>query len=103
VLDLWLRRHGADRPGQLPDVRRLDLGVHPASDRGRISVTPAELASKVTEHDAVRRWRSEQLQLAGYPPTDALVLSRRPDVDVHRATGLLRKGCPVDTAVRILI
>jgi hypothetical protein len=66
-------------------------------------VSPAELAAKVTEHDSVRRWRSEQLQLAGYPPCDALVLSRRREVDIHRAKALLRNGCPIPTALRILI
>jgi len=66
-------------------------------------VSPAALAEKVTEHDPVRRWRSDQLQLAGYAPWDALVLSRRSDVDLHRAVDLLRRGCPVETAIRILL
>lgn len=66
-------------------------------------MTAAVLAEKVTESDPVRRWRLEQLERAGYPPSDALVLSGREDVDVHLAARLLRQGCPVPTALRILI
>ena len=64
---------------------------------------PAELAKVVTEDDPVRRWRYDQLQRAGYPPSDARVLSARNDVDVHKAVKLLRDGCPVATALRILL
>jgi len=53
--------------------------------------------------DSVRRWRFEQLQRGGYAAADALVLSARSDVDLHHAIGLLRKGCDVPTAMRILI
>ena len=66
-------------------------------------MSPTALAAKVTEDDPVRRWRSEMLQVAGYPPWDALVLSGRDDVDLHRAIDLLARGCPLATALRILI
>ena len=65
-------------------------------------MTPAALAYTVTEHDPVRRWRLEALMRAGYAPPDALVLSRRDDVDLHLAVRLLAQGCPSETAVRIL-
>lgn len=61
---------------------------------------PAERAPAV---DAVRRWRFTQLIRAGYSPSDALTLSRRDDVDLHRATQLLAEGCPPETALRILL
>lgn len=61
------------------------------------------LADSLTTDDAVRRWRLEQLELAGYSPWDALVLSGRAEVDLHEAIDLLRKGCPTATAVAILI
>jgi hypothetical protein len=64
-------------------------------------MSPEVLAYKITERNPVRRW--QQLKLAGYPPTDALVLSRRIDIDVHLAAKLLRQGCPVGTAMRILL
>lgn len=67
-----------------------------------VGMTPTALAHKVTEHDPVRRWRLEELMRAGYAPPDALVLSRRQDVDLHLAIRLLADGCPTETAVRIL-
>jgi len=53
--------------------------------------------------DPVLAWRLEELERAGYPPFAAQLLSRRPDVDLHAAIRLLREGCPVETAVRILV
>jgi hypothetical protein len=53
--------------------------------------------------DLVLRWRFERLVHAGYPLADALALSERRDVDLHRATSLLERGCPVPTALRILL
>lgn len=66
-------------------------------------MTPLELAETVTSSDPVRHWRLEALIRAGYPPWDALVLSRRPDTDLHAAVALLERGCPPETAMRILI
>lgn len=60
------------------------------------------LAEKVTEGDAVRRWRLDELLRAGYDPCDALILSHRQDVDLHVAIDLVRRGCPPRTAVQIL-
>lgn len=68
-----------------------------------LAMSPTALAVSVTEGDAVRRWRLEQLQQAGYPGWDALVLSRRSDIDLHCAVDLLRRGCPLRMALRILI
>lgn len=61
------------------------------------------LPEAITETDPVRRWRLEELIRAGYPPWDALILSRRPDVDLHVALALLKQGCPPETAMRILL
>jgi hypothetical protein len=61
------------------------------------------LAYQVTEADPVRRWRFDVLLRAGYGASDALVLSGRSDVDLHAATRMLRNGCPVDLAIRILL
>jgi len=38
-------------------------------------MSPAPLAEKITEHDAVRRWRYLQLEKSGDSPSDALILS----------------------------
>ena len=65
-------------------------------------MTPIALAEAVAGGDQVRRWRLEELVKAGYAPWDALVLSRRSDIDLHRAVDLLVRGCPPATAMRIL-
>jgi hypothetical protein len=66
-------------------------------------MSPTELADRVTEHDFIRRWRLEALKRAGFSPSDALVMSGRTEVDVHVAAKLLQDGCPVATALRILL
>ena len=63
----------------------------------------ATLAPSQEILESVRRWRLEQLERAGYPSKDALLLSGRLDIDIHEAARLLRRGCPVATAVRILV
>jgi hypothetical protein len=56
-----------------------------------------------TEDESVARWRLDQLLLAGYEEMDALVLSELVDVDLHAAVDLVSRGCPSDTALRILL
>jgi len=59
------------------------------------------------EHDAeaelIRSWRLEELERAGYARPAAEQLADLGHVDLHLATGLLRGGCPAETALRILI
>ena len=66
-------------------------------------MTPTALAKPIMARDPVRSWRVQELVRAGYRPWDAFLLSLRPDVDLHVAVGLLKKGCPVETALRILL
>ena len=56
-----------------------------------------------TEAERVFRWRAEALERAGYGERWAFKLALRNYVDLHLAVDLLRRGCPADTAVRILI
>jgi hypothetical protein len=63
----------------------------------------ATLAEQVTAGDPVRRWRLQELVRAGYNPGDALVMSGQPEIDLHRAIELVKRGCPPHTAVRILV
>jgi hypothetical protein len=56
-----------------------------------------------TEDDKVERWRAEALERAGYDPTSAAVLAIRTDVDLHKATYLLERGCSPELALRILL
>lgn len=55
------------------------------------------------ESERVVRWRTERLELAGFPPAAALELAERTEIDLHRAIGLLDRGCSVATALRILV
>ena len=48
-------------------------------------------------------WRIEQLIAVGFDSDAALVLALDRTVDLHDATELVRRGCPPQTAFRILI
>ena len=48
-------------------------------------------------------WRIEQLIAVGYESDSAFVLALDLMVDLHQATGLVRRGCPPETAFRILV
>ena len=56
-----------------------------------------------TESARVERWRAEELERAGYGSAAAGELAARHDVDLHLAVELLERGCPADTALRILL
>jgi hypothetical protein len=56
-----------------------------------------------TENERVLRWRWEELRRAGFGFQEALLLAVSHDVDLHLATDLLARGCPSDTALRILV
>lgn len=56
-----------------------------------------------TEDERVIRWRLHQLAKAGYSWACAMVIAASRDVDLHRAVNLAERGCPIDTAMRILL
>jgi hypothetical protein len=56
-----------------------------------------------TEPERVIQWRLAQLRAAGYTQQEAAALAARLDIDVYGATDLLRRGCPSQTALRILL
>ncbi len=58
---------------------------------------------RTSEEERVLNWRFDVFELAGYNPVAALALANSPDVDLHVAVGLLNKGCPENTALRILL
>jgi hypothetical protein len=67
-------------------------------------MSAAELDLQVeTEGERIERWRAEELERAGYAALDAAELAGRPDVDLHLAVELLQRGCPTETALRILL
>ena len=61
--------------------------------------TVASLAPAGSE---VRRWRREQLVLAGFPLPLATRIAADDDYDLHRLIELVERGCPPGLAVRIL-
>jgi hypothetical protein len=56
-----------------------------------------------TESERIERWRAEELERAGYEPVPAAKIAVRHDIDLHLAVDLLSRGCPADTALRILL
>ena len=56
-----------------------------------------------TEAEVILRWRFDELVRAGYDIGSALMLASHVEVDLHAATELVRRGCPSDTALRILL
>ena len=67
-------------------------------------MTVAEIENLVDEEGAdVLRWRFSQLARSGYGLADAITLAMRSDVDLHRATDLLARGCPPRLALEILL
>jgi hypothetical protein len=51
----------------------------------------------------VEAWRTEVLEHAGYPAEIAHSIALCHDVDLHQAVALIEQGCPVLTALRILL
>ncbi|MEO5632869.1 hypothetical protein [Gaiella sp.] len=68
--------------------------------------TPPVETLQETGHDPAARvlsWRIEQLIAVGYESDSAFVLALDRSVDLHDATELVRRGCPPETAFRILL
>ena len=62
---------------------------------------PAELEGNA-DAALVLSWRFEVLFRAGYSRNQAFQLARE-DADLHLATELLERGCPVELAMDILL
>jgi hypothetical protein len=56
-----------------------------------------------TELERVERWRVDELLRAGFDPAAAVTLSTRLDIDLHRATELIDRGCSSELALQILL
>jgi hypothetical protein len=48
-------------------------------------------------------WRRESLLRAGYDERSALLIALRSEIDLHQAVDLVEGGCPIKTALRILL
>jgi len=66
-------------------------------------MTAVEIDRPETENERVARWRIDQLARAGYDRDAATLIADARHVDLHAAVELVRHGCPVDTALRILL
>jgi hypothetical protein len=76
--------------------------------RGRgVSYPRAMIASILTERlrvdEGTADWRRSQLERAGYSAEQAAELAQRGEIDLHLAAELLERGCPVETALAILL
>lgn len=60
---------------------------------------------ELDESDAVEvlRWRFGVLLRAGFDFDQAAMVAAHVDVDLHEAVELLDRGCPAETAIRILV
>ena len=56
-----------------------------------------------TEIERIERWRTEELERAGFEPRQAGRIAVRHDVDLHAATDLLERGCSPELALKILL
>jgi len=56
-----------------------------------------------TEAEMILRWRFDELVRAGYDIGSALLLASHVEIDLHDASSLVRRGCPSETALQILL
>jgi hypothetical protein len=56
-----------------------------------------------TEAELILRWRFDELVRAGYDIGSALQLASHVEIDLHDASALVNRGCPSETALRILL
>ena len=68
-----------------------------------MSAVKVEERERESESRRVVLWRQAELERAGFDRVAAEAIAERLDIDLHAATDLLRRGCPVETAVEILI
>ena len=71
---------------------------------GKDDMTAAETHLTLeNEQERIERWRSQELERAGYGPEAAAALAARHDVDLHLAVELVERGCEPELALRILL
>jgi len=66
-------------------------------------VVTADIAQGEAAFEEILDWRFEQLRRVGYDRDQALVVSRRLEVDLHQAVDLIRSGCSCELALLILL
>ena len=66
-------------------------------------MTAAEVQTPHNELTQVERWRADELERAGFDARAAATIAARHDIDLHRATDLVRSGCAPELALQILL
>jgi hypothetical protein len=66
-------------------------------------MSTANVTHSILELDLVEQWRLDTLERAGYDAESAAVLAASPEVDLHEAVSLLKRGCSVPLALQILL
>ena len=69
----------------------------------RMQMSKIDVRHELDEVLRVVLWRTASLSRAGYDDEAALNLALNNDIDLHEATKLLSRGCPPETALRILL
>ncbi len=70
--------------------------------RGAMTAAQFETIDE-TAAEAILRWRFDELVRSGYDVASALVLASHVEIDLHDASNLVRRGCPCETALKILL
>jgi hypothetical protein len=68
----------------------------------RVETKASRVGQATRESARVRRWRRDQFYDLGFPLADARALAEAP-VDLADSRKLIAAGCPVRTALRILL
>lgn len=66
-------------------------------------MSAANVTEPFLEVELVEQWRLDSLVRAGYDAESAAVLAASPEVDLHLAVSLLKRGCPAELALQILL
>lgn len=82
-------------------MTRRGLPTQPSVETNTAS--PTLTVSEAGESQQVFCWRLDVLERAGYPSEEAGLLATCTHVDLHLATDLRLRGCPPETALRILL
>lgn len=66
--------------------------------------SPGDQAALDQDHETLKlySWRLKELSEAGYDDDAASLIAAEKDIDLHEACALLERGCPQETALRIL-
>jgi hypothetical protein len=70
---------------------------------GRWMTTEEFEVLDVTEAERILCWRLTELLRLGFSSDSALVLASHVEVELECARDLVRRGCPLETAFRILL